>query len=785
MKQAATPSPSDVAQLQKIQEYRKQAETILQDAAQKTIVAAAQDLQTAQAYGYNSAAAELGKRLPGPTKHVVAAQVNAMAGNLQNMNFAIVRSTQDTLHAVTSQAALAPLLSAETREQAAQRALNEFASRGITTVVGAGGRKIRIEHYVEMSLRTQLMNAALEGHAQALKQDGRDLVIVSDHKQECKHCRPFEGKVLALTGDAGFRSVPNEVNPGNVTVAVVATVAQARSEGLFHPNCRHTFTAYIPGATKTKTFGETADPEGDKLRQKQRELERRVREAKRREVVAMDGPEKAAAKKAVNAHMKNLREFAKAHELKRLPERERITGSFGSGDAKGLRIPNPPKPVVPKPPAPPAPTKPPATTKATLGVDGDLPKGYSQLAKWKSGKDLSQLSKDQIEAISNHLTPTGQAKFNKWLDAANKKTGNKVQPKPVPDGVPPAPPASAKPVKLTSDFFAKKKPATPEPAVKKGLSLDEIAAKLKKGDYAAKPPKPSVLKANKPTNTWTLDDLDTITDADMDTMTLGMKSKLKKNMSDDVKQAFEAKWQAAKPQPVTATKAPATSRQSTKSGGVPKIAGDDTKPPGSKDNPTRFGTKDTSWKKRGAELTNPNKSAWDKAGHHSVVRRYTGSWYSKVNAQLRKDAVDDATSKAVQNLDEAFYDSAVTPQKDWGLVSRGGSPVELGNGLSKGASLADVQAQVGKTVVHKGYTSTSITERPAFGGRMRMLIKTPPGTRGIYVDSTPGGRAISANVGEREYVLPRECEFRIIGVERSQARGYEMDVVVELVKQHV
>ena len=60
-----------------------------------------------------------------------------------------------------------------------------------------------------------------------------ELVIVSSHGQfhggGCDLCKPFDGNVLSLTGATEGYTTPDE----------------AEAEGLFHPNCRHTYDLYI------------------------------------------------------------------------------------------------------------------------------------------------------------------------------------------------------------------------------------------------------------------------------------------------------------------------------------------------------------------------------------------------------------------------------------------------------------------------------------------------------------------------------------------------------------
>ena len=215
----------------------------------------------------------------------------------------ILRAADDAYRAVILRASGITLLGAQTRRQAAQRALDEFADRGITGFTDRGGRTGEMRSYVEMAVRTTSQQAARQGHVDQLQAAGHDLVIVSDHAQECEQCRPFEGKVLSLAG------VPRIDG-----VRVEASLAEAQREGLFHPGCRHRLKAYIPGVTKAP--GKTADPAGDVARQEQRRLERGVRAWKRREAAALDPQAKANARAKVRDWSQRLREHEAANELK-------------------------------------------------------------------------------------------------------------------------------------------------------------------------------------------------------------------------------------------------------------------------------------------------------------------------------------------------------------------------------------------------------------------------------------------------------------------------------------
>lgn len=186
----------------------------------------------------------------------------------------IVSQATKAYREVVEEAAGRALGGAMTRRESAAFSLAKFAKRGIGQFTDDAGRRWELPAYAEMTARTITGQAAVQGQVDTLQQRGLDLVMVNDAPEECKLCRPFEGKVLSL----------KDTKPGRHTVdgnsfVVVATLREAKRRGLFHPNCRHRLLAFHPGRTRQPT--NTEDPEGDKLRQQQRYRERRVRQLKR------------------------------------------------------------------------------------------------------------------------------------------------------------------------------------------------------------------------------------------------------------------------------------------------------------------------------------------------------------------------------------------------------------------------------------------------------------------------------------------------------------------------
>lgn len=214
----------------------------------------------------------------------------------------ILRSFEDIYSTVIADASGVAMLGVETRRQAAQRALDRFANQGVVGFTDRLGRQWEARSYVEMSMRTTIHKASIQGHVDRLQQRGHDLVIVSDHSQECELCRPWEGKVLSISGIR------------HVEVRTAGTLAEAEAAGLFHPGCRHTIGAYFPGVTEAPT--RTADPEGDAARQEQRRLERGVRAWKRRDAASLTPEAKRQAHAKAREWAQRLREWEASHDLK-------------------------------------------------------------------------------------------------------------------------------------------------------------------------------------------------------------------------------------------------------------------------------------------------------------------------------------------------------------------------------------------------------------------------------------------------------------------------------------
>ncbi len=212
------------------------------------------------------------------------------------------------------------LSGSSTRLAASQRVLDRLLADGIRGFTDARGRRWALDSYVEMAVRSTTGQAAVAGHVAQLQAVGVDLVVVSDAPRECPLCRRWEGKVLSLSGRVDVVTVPSVTDGRPVVAPVAGTLAEAKAAGFQHPNCRHRVTAYLPGASVLQV--PEHDAEGYAAGQRQRALERKVREWKRREALALTPEAAAGARRKVRAWQGEIRRHVNAHDLKRLRYRE-------------------------------------------------------------------------------------------------------------------------------------------------------------------------------------------------------------------------------------------------------------------------------------------------------------------------------------------------------------------------------------------------------------------------------------------------------------------------------
>jgi len=239
-------------------------------------------------------------------EQTVARYTEALTNRLKGTHMRIVRQADDVYRRAVSRGVNTVLTGSGTRVEGAQRVLNEFANRGVHGFRDAADRNWNLSSYAEMATRTSAQRARIDGRFNKYQQNGYDLVVVSAHAESCPICDPWEGQVLSISGKS-------EEYPSK---------ADARSAGLWHPNCGHNATLYIEGVTE-KPEQQPGD-ESYKNRKQQRYNERNIRKWKRRKAGAMTEREKMKAQRKVQEWQARQKEFIEKTDRYRKYEREAI-----------------------------------------------------------------------------------------------------------------------------------------------------------------------------------------------------------------------------------------------------------------------------------------------------------------------------------------------------------------------------------------------------------------------------------------------------------------------------
>lgn len=254
-----------------------------------------------------------------------------LAGRMGAYHDRILREATDGYRQVVGETVALSSTGIMTTREATARAMDVFAAAGISGFWDKNGRRWGMAEYAEMATRTGMMNAALAGYTDDALAHGEDLVMVTDHADECPLCRPWENAVLSLTG--AQRAHPD----------CRGTMDEAKATGLFHPNCLHSFSVYVPGLTipgggDRQTPAQSAA--GYEARQKLRSMERMVRMWKRRQVAAVSSYQERVCKAHVDQWQQKIRQHVDAVGIPRGVGREghRVILSENARKMKPLTI---------------------------------------------------------------------------------------------------------------------------------------------------------------------------------------------------------------------------------------------------------------------------------------------------------------------------------------------------------------------------------------------------------------------------------------------------------------
>lgn len=266
--------------------FRTRTTRILSDADRQMPPLVADALTGAWHDGVNAARADLPGPAPTADTSAVSRLIDDTVAAIQSTHRHVPTAMDNIYRQVINDAVRGqPTGSDADRRRVVQRALDQFARRGITGFVDRRGRRYDLVSYVELAVRSAITRAEVDGYCSQLTAAGHDLFIVSDVVGSCPLCAPFEGQVISITG-ATVGAIARDSSSGrSVTVTVMSSLDEARERGLFHRGCRHTIRVWTPDDPAPPRAVRVTD-EVRAARRRQRALARRDRARQRVRYVA-------------------------------------------------------------------------------------------------------------------------------------------------------------------------------------------------------------------------------------------------------------------------------------------------------------------------------------------------------------------------------------------------------------------------------------------------------------------------------------------------------------------
>lgn len=163
------------------------------------------------------------------------------------------------------------------REKAIKIAADQWAEKGIPALIDQAGKRWSPDVYLRMVMGNEINKVTNDVDSIRLEEYGVNLVKISSHAASRPSHVQYEEHVYSLNGDSSKYPSISATGYGSIT-------------GIGGLNCHHYLMPYVDGYGSF-TPPMVSDKEKERLynlTQKQRSMERSIREAKRRKVVAQE-----------------------------------------------------------------------------------------------------------------------------------------------------------------------------------------------------------------------------------------------------------------------------------------------------------------------------------------------------------------------------------------------------------------------------------------------------------------------------------------------------------------
>lgn len=223
----------------------------------------------------------------------------------------------------------------ESRVQALSRTVKQLAQEGITGYIDAGGHHWSPEAYMNMDIRTTVHNAYVQAQKERAAEHGVSTFQITSHAGARPGCVDFQGKFYSWDGSDG---VLEDLHGNKHVYESIYSTTYGQPAGIFGINCGHDPVTFVNGYSIPR-YEPTQDTEQNAKEyaesQKQRQLERNVRQAKL-EAIAQDaaGNKEAFKTAAEKVRQANADYKAYCKETGRTPRNDRLQ-VYASPDGQG------------------------------------------------------------------------------------------------------------------------------------------------------------------------------------------------------------------------------------------------------------------------------------------------------------------------------------------------------------------------------------------------------------------------------------------------------------------
>ena len=203
------------------------------------------------------------------------------------------------------------------RQEAVRNCIKEFSQKGIPAFVDKRGREWSPEAYINMDIRTTVNNTANAAQDACCDKYGLDLIQISSHMGARPKCALDQGKLVSRSNRRGIAH-DGDGNP--IPFIPLSDTSYGQPDGIFGINCHHKKYPFADGVNFQRYFPYDQEENAERYKefQKQRAMERRVRETSRRADMleaAGDTEGAKAARRQLRDQRKAYREYSNEHGL--------------------------------------------------------------------------------------------------------------------------------------------------------------------------------------------------------------------------------------------------------------------------------------------------------------------------------------------------------------------------------------------------------------------------------------------------------------------------------------